>query len=93
MSKWTEVRDNIVEALHVDDVTEQVKQNVTNAILTEVVPMVENAIDGFVDTLKEQAKNENGWCKLRDGVVLPIVMQGIVYAVKTVLAKTTGATA
>lgn len=93
MSKWTEVRDNIVEALHVDDVTEQVKQNVTNAILTEVVPMVENAIDGFVDTLKEQAKNENGWCKLRDGVVLPIVMQGLVYAVKTVLAKTTGATA
>ena len=93
MSKWTEVRDNIVEALHVDDVTEQVKQNVTNAIMTEVVPMVENAIDGFVDTLKEQAKNENGWCKLRDGVVLPIVMQGLVYAVKTVLAKTTGATA
>ena len=93
MSKWAEVRDNIVEALHVDDVTEQVKQNVTNAILTEVVPMVENAIDGFVDTLKEQAKNENGWCKLRDGVVLPIVMQGLVYAVKTVLAKTTGATA
>ena len=93
MSKWTEVRDNIVEALHVDDVTEQVKQNVTNAILTEVVPMVVNAIDGFVDTLKEQAKNENGWCKLRDGVVLPIVMQGLVYAVKTVLAKTTGATA
>lgn len=93
MSKWTEVRDNIVEALHVDDVTEQVKQNVTNAILTEVVPMVENAIDGFVGTLKEQAKNENGWCKLRDGVVLPIVMQGLVYAVKTVLAKTTGATA
>lgn len=93
MSKWTEVRDNIVEALHVDDVTEQVKQNVTNAILTEVIPMVENAVDGFVDTLKEQAKNENGWCKLRDGVVLPIVMQGLVYAVKTVLAKTTGATA
>ena len=93
MSKWTEVRDNIVEALHVDDVTEQVKQNVTNAILTEVVPMVESAIDGFVDTLKEQAKNESGWCKLRDGVVLPIVMQGLVYAVKTVLAKTTGATA
>lgn len=93
MSKWTEVRDNIVEALHVDDVTEQVKQNVTNAILTEVVPMVENAVDRFVGTLKEQAKTETGWCKVRDGVALPLIMQGLVYAVKTVLTKTTGATA
>lgn len=93
MSKWTEVRDNIVEALHVNDVTEQVKQNVSNAILTEVVPMVENAVDSFVATTKEQAKTETGWCKVRDGVALPLIMQGLVYAAKTVLAKTTGATA
>lgn len=93
MSKWTEVRDNVVEALHVDDVTEQVKQNVANAILTEVVPIVENAVDSFVATTKEQAKNETGWCKVRDGVALPLIMQGLVYAVKTVLAKTIGATA
>ena len=94
MSKFTEVKDNIVEALHVDDVTEQVKQNVTNAILTEVVPIVENAVDNFVATTKEQTENETGWCKVRDGVVLPLVMQGLVYAVKTVLTKTvTGVTA
>lgn len=88
MSKLTEVKDNIVKALHVDDVTEQVKQNVTNAILTEVVPMVENAVDSFTDTLKEQAKTETGWCKVRDAVALPLIMQGLVYAVKTVLTKT-----
>lgn len=93
MSKWTEVRDNVVEALHVDDVTEQVKQNVTKAILTEVVPVIEDAVDRFVAATKEQAKSETGWCKIRDGVALPIIMQGLVYAVKTVLAKTTGATA
>lgn len=94
MSKWTEVKDNIVEALHVDDVTEQVKQNVTNAILTEVVPVIEDAVDSFVAATKEQAENETGWCKIRDGVVLPLIMQGLVYAVKTVLAKTvTGVTA
>lgn len=93
MSKWTEVRDNVVDALHVEDVTEQVKQNVTNAILTEVVPMIENAVDSFTDTLKEQAKNETGWCKVRDGVALPLIMQGLVYAIKTVLSKTTGVAA
>lgn len=88
MSKWTEVKDNIVEALHVDDVTEQVKQNVTNAILTEIMPMAENAVDRFVATTKEQAKTETGWCKVRDGVALPLIIQGLVYAVKTVLTKT-----
>ena len=88
MSKWTEVRDSIVDALHVDDVTEQVKQNVTAAILKEVLPVIENAVDGFTATTKEQAKDETGWCKIRDGIVLPLVMQGAVYAVKTVLEKT-----
>ena len=88
MSKWTEIRDNIVDALRVDDVTEQVKQNVTAAILKEVLPMIENAVDGFTATTKEQAKDETGWCKLRDGIVLPLVMEGLVFVVKTVLEKT-----
>ena len=90
MSKWTEIRDNIVDALRVDDVTEQVKQNVTAAILKEVLPMIENAVDGFTATTKEQAKTEAGWCKIRDGIVLPLVMEGLVYVVKTVLEKTVG---
>lgn len=29
MSKWTDIRDNALDALHVDDVTEEVKQGVT----------------------------------------------------------------
>ena len=88
MSQWTMIRDNVVDALRVDDVTEQVKQNVTAAILKEVLPMIENAVDGFTATTKEQAKDETGWCKLRDGIVLPLVMEGLVFVVKTVLEKT-----
>ena len=88
MSKWTDVRDNIVDALHVEDITEDVKQHVTNAIMSEVMPVIENAVDGFCATTKEQAKTETGWCKIRDGVVLPLLMQGGVYVVKLVLSKT-----
>ena len=72
MSKWTDVRDNIVGTLHVDDVTEDVKQHVTNTILSEVVPVVENAVDSFCTTTKEQSKTETGWCKIRDGIFLQI---------------------
>lgn len=76
MSKWTDVRDNLVDALHVDDMTEGVKQHVTSTILSEVVPVAENAVDSFCAATKEQSKTESGWCKIRDGVVLPLVMQG-----------------
>lgn len=93
MSKWTDVRDNIVDALHVEDITEDVKQHVTNAILSEVVPVIENAVDSFCTATKEQAKTETGWCKIRDSVVLPLLMQGGVAIIKTVLSKTIKATA
>ncbi len=93
MSKWTEIRDNVVTALQVDDVTEDVKQHVTATLLSEVVPIIENAVDSFCATTKEQAKTESGWCKVRDGIVLPLVMQGTVYIVKLVLSKTVAKTA
>ena len=92
MSKWTDVRDNIVDALHVDDVTEDVKQHVTSTILSEVVPVAENAVDSFCAATKEQSKTETGWCKIRDGIVLPLLMQGGVYVVKLVLSKTVAQT-
>ena len=93
MSKWTETRDAIVDALNVQDVTEQVKQQVTAAILAEVLPTIGNAVDSFTATTREQAKTETGWCKIRDGIVLPLVMQGAVFVVKTVLEKTVTQTA
>lgn len=93
MSKWTDVRDNIVDALHVEDITEDVKQHVTNTILSEIIPVIENAVDSFCATIKEQSKTESGWCKIRDGIVLPLLMQGGVYVIKLVLSKTVTQTA
>ncbi|MDY2684916.1 MAG: hypothetical protein SOV43_01925 [Selenomonadaceae bacterium] len=86
------MRDNVVDALHVDDVTEDVKQHVTSTLLSEVVPVLENAVDSFCAATKEQSKTEAGWCKIRDGIVLPIIMQGGVYVVKLVLSKTVSQT-
>ena len=93
MSKWPDVRDNVVDALHVENVTEDVKQQVTSTLLSEVMPMIENAVDNFCAATKEQAKTETGWVKVRDGIILPLVMEGAVYIVKTVLNKTVTETA
>lgn len=88
MSKWTDVRDNVVDTLHVEDVTEDIKQHVTSTLMSEVMPVIENAVDNFCAATREQAKTETGWVKVRDGIVLPLVMEGTVYVVKTVLNKT-----
>lgn len=88
MSKWTEIRDNIVRELHIDNVTEEIKQRVSASIVSEVLPPIEDAVNKFVATIQAQAKEEHGWCYWRDAIVLPSVMQGAVWLVKTVLTKT-----
>ena len=88
MSKWTDFRDDIVESLQVEEVTEQVKQNLTKQIVESILPAVKTASDGFTAKIKEQAKAETGWCKIRDMFVLPLVINGVIYVVETVLTKT-----
>ena len=88
MSKWKETRDNIVRELHIDNVTEEIKQRVSASIVNEVLPPIEDAVNKFVATIQTQAKEERGWCYWRDAIVLPSVMQGAVWLVKLVLTKT-----
>ena len=93
MSKWTDFRDDIVESLQVEEVTEQVKQNLTKQIVESILPSVKTVADGFTAKIKEQAKAETGWCKIRDMFVLPLVINGVIYVVETVLKKTMEKTA
>lgn len=93
MSKWTEMRDDIVESLQVEEVTEQVKKNLTRQIVESILPAVKTAADGFISKIKEQAKTEKGWCKIRDMLVLPLAINGAIYIVELVLTKTVEKTA
>lgn len=88
MSKWTDFRDDIVKSLQVEEVTEQVKQDLTEQIVESILPAVKTAADGFTAEIKEQAKTEQGWCKVRDMLVLPLVIEGVIYVVELVLTKT-----
>lgn len=88
MSKWTDFRDDIVESLQVEEITEQVKQNLTRQIVESILPAVKTAATGFTAKIKDQAKKEQGWCKIRDMLVLPLVIDGLIYVVETVLTKT-----
>lgn len=93
MSKWTDFRDDIVESLQVEEITEQAKRNLTKQIVESILPAVKTAADGFTAKIKEQAKMETGWCKIRDMLVLPLVINGLIYVVEMVLTKTMEKTA
>lgn len=87
MSKWTEVRDDIVKNLGVEEVTEELKQKVTKAIVDEAFPVIEEAVNKFSAKIREQAPTEKGWCRIRDGIVLPLVIEGLLFVAKTALTK------
>ena len=88
MSKWTDVRDSVIDALNLDDVTDQVKVDLTTQIVNNGMPAIEDVADAFVTKIQAQASAETGWNKVRDQVVLPLLIKGAIYIVKTVLAKT-----
>lgn len=87
MSRWTDIRDEITKVLCVDEVTEDLKTKVTKAVIDEVFPSIEEAVDGFVEKIKSQAPAETGWCRVRDGIVLPLILEGLVFVAKTILTK------
>lgn len=88
MSKWTDIRDGVLDALNADEVTEELKESVTQKILDEALPAVEAVADKFTAQIQEQSKSETGWNMLRDKIVLPLVINGAIWAVKFALSKT-----
>ena len=60
MSKWTDIRDSVVDALNVDVVTEDMKNELTKNIVTNAIPAVEAVADKFTTQIQEQSKSETG---------------------------------
>ena len=89
MSKWTEFRDNALESLKFDKVTDSMKDELVKWLLEVLLPMAKSAADDFVAQIKAQASSESGWCKLRDAIVLPFVIEGGLWLIERALEKTT----
>lgn len=87
MSKWTDIRDSVVEALNVDIVTEDMKNELTQNIVTNAIPAIEAVADKFTTQIQEQSKSETGWNMIRDKIVLPLFINGAIWAIKFALSK------
>jgi hypothetical protein len=88
MSNWTDIRDTLREAFDIDNITEEAKQDLTRSLYEKALPMAKEYISAFVDKIREQAKAEAGWCKIRDSVVLPIALEATVWLIGKLLEKT-----
>lgn len=87
-SKWVQFRDSVVGSLKFDTVTETMKDQFVKWLLEVIMPLAKSAADDFVAQIKEQAAKESGWCKIRDYIVLPFVIEGGLWLIENVLEKT-----
>ena len=88
MSKWTEFRDAIEADISSMSISETAKQELTKNLVDNVMPAVDAWVGKLAGGLTEEAKNESGWCKIRDGIVLPYVLKAIMYIGKQALERT-----
>jgi hypothetical protein len=87
MSKWTDIRDTVVEALQVDAVGKNLKDNFITWLTQEGIVLLEAAADRIIEECKTDAPNETGWCKIRDAFVVPAALNIGIYILKVVLEK------
>lgn len=89
MSKWTDIRDGILEQINPDTITAQFKEDLYNSIMTEFIPFISDTGEKLAHALEESAKTEDStWCKLRDSFILPTSIRLLVWVVKTALTTT-----
>lgn len=88
MSQWTNFRDAIEGEIENVKLDELAKQELTKNLVDNVMPAVDAWVDKFAGGLTEEAKGESGWCKIRDGIVLPYVLKAIMYIGKQALERT-----
>lgn len=88
MSKWVEVRDAVEKEIQISGVAEEVRKNLLAVLANEVTPVVEAFLQKFADGVKAEAASESGWSKVRDAVVIPYAIQGVMWVSKYVIQRT-----
>ena len=88
MSNWTNFRDDLLNNLKFDNVDEALKQSLTIHIKNDILPLAKESADSFISQIKEQAKTETGWIKIRDLIVLPYIIYGGLWLIEQTINKT-----
>jgi hypothetical protein len=88
MSKWVDIRNSALEALKLEDVGKGLKNRFVGWVGEEGVEFAQAFVDEIKDECKKDAPNEKGWCKIRDMIVLPFIIEGGLWLIEKALEKT-----
>jgi len=87
MSKWTEIRDSLVNAMKIEDMGKNLKNDFVTWLSGEGLDFAQGFVDEIISECKKDAPNESGWCKIRDTFVVPVALNIVMYVLKTVMTK------
>ena len=87
MSEWVKFRDELLNNLKFDKVTEEMKEAFSEWLLRELFPALKESGTKFCQQIKEQARNESGWTKARDLIILPTIINVGLWAIENALDK------
>ena len=87
MSKWTDIRDGVVDALKVSDIGSNLKTDFVKWLESEGIEFAQKFVDRIIEECKSDAPKESGWCRIRDAFVIPTVLNVAMYVLQLVLAK------
>jgi hypothetical protein len=88
VKSWVTFRDSVVDSLKFDKVTDTMKDEFVKWLVEVLLPLAKTAADDFVAQIKAQATSETGWCKIRDMIVLPFIIEGGLWLIEKALEKT-----
>ena len=72
--------------------TDQARKDISIWIDSKLLPAVKEGLDKFINTLRETAETETGWCKIRDKFFIPAVLTIILWIftqMSTIIQKET----
>lgn len=80
------VKDELVNGLETK-LTEDVKKSLLVYIHDHLLPIAQEVAQKYIAQMKEDSKQESGWCRFRDAIFLPIIIEGTLWAVDKILNK------
>ena len=71
-----------------DYVTDTAKTAFLTWVATRILPAVREMAEAYVGAVKASAKEESGWCKFRDIIVIPALVSSGLWLAEQIVNKT-----
>ena len=75
--------------MKLEHIQNELKNHVGDFVRTEGLPAAREVSAAYMAALKESAEKETGWCRFRDRIFLPLVIEGAIWMTGKMLERMT----